>query len=205
VITEACDWLKPHFGSLVGCNFGPQVVPFCTISDWWCIDIGCKHREQASWHTMYWIFVGAGLYKMAMAIDQWPVLGRTRIATISFLIVVVHYAVWRRQVSCCASRDGDGATFIPYLYRKAVGAYSGMMWIFKDFCCHQKSRCSDYMTPWYHEGPCRVALYRGAIGGGGQPFRIAHMAKIFNLYIMYAFDIVLIFMPLKWCRWCWRE
>jgi hypothetical protein len=56
------------------------------------------------------------------------------------------------------------------------------------------------MPPWYHEGACRVALYRGVIGGGGQPFQIAHVPEIFYLYIMYAFDIVFIFMQQKWCR-----
>ena len=193
MITEACDWLKPHFGSLVGCNFGPQVVPFCTISDWWCIDIGCP-REQASWHTMYWIFVGAGLYKMAMAIDQRPVLGRTRIATISFLIVVVHYAVWQQEVSYCALREVDGATLIPYLYRKAIGAYSGMMWIFQDLLP------SEVKVQWLHasmvprrrlqSGFCIEVLYRVGLAN---PFSDSthdqDILPLHNVCIRYSFDI----------------
>lgn len=56
------------------------------------------------------------------------------------------------------------------------------------------------MPPWYHEDACRVALYRGAIGVGWPTLLdIAH-GKDINLYIMYAFPIVLIFMPQKRCR-----
>ena len=199
-LAEATFW---KFGGLQLWPTGCALLHYFELM---VIDIRCKQREQAYHGT---VCIG---YLSGQACTRWLWLftngqcwGAQGLQRISFLIVVVHYAVWQQEVSYCALREVDGATLIPYLYRKAIGAYSGMMWIFKDFCCHQKSRCSDYMTPWYHEGPCRVALYRGAIGGGGQPFRIAHMAKIFNLYIMYAFDIVLIFMPLKWCRWCWRE
>jgi hypothetical protein len=54
---------------------------------------------------MYWIFVRAGLYKMAMAIDQRPVLRSTRIATYLVVDVVVHYAVLTtRGVILCIER-----------------------------------------------------------------------------------------------------
>lgn len=181
-------------------SFGPHVVPFSAISE----SMVHRHQMQAmgtsiSWHTMYWIFMGAGLYKMAMAIDQRPVLRSTRIATYHALDRCSSLpALTTRGVILCIERGWR--TLIPHLYRKAIGAYNGTMWIFQDMLPLRKSSCSNCMPPWYHEDARRVALYRGAIGGVANPFGYRTWQDIY-LYILYASDIVFMFMPQKWFRW----
>lgn len=104
-----------------------------------------RHQMQAtrtsiSWHTMYWIFVRAGLYKMAMAIDQRPVLRSTRIAT--YLVVDrcsslrgfdnkrCHIVHWERlmalpsSLTCIERQSGPIVVWCEY----------------SRICCHQKSK-----------------------------------------------------------------
>ena len=200
-LAEATFW---KFGGLQLWPTGCALLHYFELM---VIDIRCKQREQAYHGT---VCIG---YLSGQACTRWLWLftkgqcwGAQGLQRISFLIVVVHYAVWQQEVSYCALREVDGATLIPYLYRKAIGAYSGMMWIFQDLLP------SEVKVQWLHasmvprrrlqSGFCIEVLYRVGLAN---PFRIAHMTKIFYLYIMYAFVIVLIFMPQKWCKWCWRK
>lgn len=136
---KACDMVKPHFGSLVGCIFWPT----CALLHYFRIDgadIRCKQWEQAYHGTLC---IG---YLSGQACTRWLWLltngqcwGAQGFQRIMFLIVVVHYLLWPQEGSYCASREVDGTTLIPHLYRKAIGAYNGTMWIFQDLL-HSESQ-----------------------------------------------------------------
>lgn len=178
-----------------------MLCPSPLFQNRWCIDIRCKQWEQAYHGTLS---IG---YLSGQACTRWLWLltngqcwGAQGLQRIMFLIVVVDYPLWPQEGSYCASREVDGTTLISHLYRKAIGAYNGTMWIFQDLLSLRKSKSQHCMPTWYHEDARRVALYRGAIGGVANPFGYLTWQDIY-LYILYASDIVFIFMPQKWFRW----
>lgn len=114
-----------------------------------------RHQMQAtatstSWHTMYWIFIGAGLYKMAMAIDQRSVLRSTRIAT---------YLVLDRCSSLHSDNKrghivhGERLTAVPSSLT-CIERHTGPIVVrceYSRICCHSKSKVQQLhasMVPW---------------------------------------------------------
>ena len=121
-------------------SFDPHVVPFSAISE----SMVHRHQMQAmgtsiSWHTMYWIFIGAGLYKMAMAIDQRPVLRSTRIATYHVLDRCSSLpALTTRGVILCIERLMALPSSLTCIERQ-----SGPIMVrceYSRICCHSESQ-----------------------------------------------------------------
>lgn len=185
-------WLaEATFWKFCGLHLWPTgCAPFCTTES-----MVHRHQMQATrtsipWHAMYWIFVGAGLYKDGYGYWSTASAGEHKDCSVSYLIVVDHYVIWQQEGSLCIE-EVDGASSLTCIERQ-----SGPIVVWCEYsrvCCQSKSECSSCMPPWYHEGACRVALYRGAIGGVANPFGYCTWPKIFlplhYVCIWYSFDI----------------
>ena len=117
-----------------------MLCPSPLFQNRWCIDIRCKQWEQAYHGTLcIGYFMGAGLYKMAMAIDQRPVLRSTRIATYHVLDRCSSLpALTTRGVILCIERLMALPSSLTCIERQ-----SGPIMVrceYSRICCHSESK-----------------------------------------------------------------
>jgi hypothetical protein len=105
-----------------------------------------SYQLQAKWTSIFWcttyqMFIGSGLYEMAVATDHTPLVRNSRIAT-HLLVVVVLNGDWQQQVATCALRE-KGAVATPYL--TYIGGETGFVVVWCEYVLPSKSKVQQLL------------------------------------------------------------